>query len=96
MPTPLHERYVDSKLVRIDLTGLTFKKWCGFQPTISKDLVVQCPILDLLLSEKLGKVPKYQHKVIKNSEASVATFRMLISNITNVVQNLDEIRSKLT
>ncbi|XP_019769208.2 N-acetylglucosamine-1-phosphotransferase subunits alpha/beta isoform X2 [Dendroctonus ponderosae] len=79
VPTPAHERYVDSKL-----------------PTISKDLVVQCPMLDVLLSEKLGKVPKYPYKVIKNAETSWATFRMLISNITNVVHNLDEIRSKLT
>lgn len=63
-----------------------------FQPTITKEIVTNCPILTKLLQERFGKQPKYKHSVVKNSENHHVTFKMLNSNISDVVGHLDEIR----
>lgn len=61
-------------------------------PTVSKEIVTNCPVLTDLLTKRFGKVPKYKHHILKNSESSHVTFKMLSSNVTDVVGHLDEIR----
>ncbi|KAJ8956361.1 hypothetical protein NQ318_015099 [Aromia moschata] len=62
-------------------------------PTITKDLVISCPSLSAILTQRFGQVPKYKYEIVHNSESKYVTFKMLSSNISDVVSNLDEIRS---
>ncbi|XP_060533597.1 N-acetylglucosamine-1-phosphotransferase subunits alpha/beta isoform X2 [Cylas formicarius] len=64
-------------------------------PTITRDMVVECSHLSQILRTKFGSVPKYKYEIIKSSENGHVTFRMLRSNITDVVIQLDEIREEL-
>ncbi|KAL1502705.1 hypothetical protein ABEB36_007812 [Hypothenemus hampei] len=64
-------------------------------PTITKDMVVNCKYLTEFLKKKLGPIPKYKYHIFKNAEKSLTTFKMLISNVSDVVINLDEIRRTL-
>ncbi|KAJ8967018.1 hypothetical protein NQ314_003135 [Rhamnusium bicolor] len=62
-------------------------------PTISKNLVTSCPTLNDILLQRFSLAPKYRHEVVHNSESQYVTFKMLSSNISDVVSNLDDIRS---
>ncbi|KAJ8980378.1 hypothetical protein NQ317_009372 [Molorchus minor] len=62
-------------------------------PTIAKDLVISCPSLSRILTHRFGSVPKYKYEVIHDAESKYVIFKMLNSNISDVVSNLDEIRS---
>ncbi|XP_066144339.1 N-acetylglucosamine-1-phosphotransferase subunits alpha/beta [Euwallacea fornicatus] len=64
-------------------------------PTISKYMVTNCPYLSKFLKKKFGSVPKYKYDIVKDAEKTSTTFKMLVSNVTNVVLNLDEIRSHM-
>lgn len=65
-----------------------------FQPTITKRIVENCPALVPVLKDRLGKIQKYKYHVLKNSESHHVTFKMLNSNISDVVSHLDEIRQQ--
>ncbi|KAJ8916550.1 hypothetical protein NQ315_000192 [Exocentrus adspersus] len=62
-------------------------------PTISKNLVTSCPTLNSILRQRFGTSPKYQYEIVSNSESKHVSFKMLNSNISDVVSNLDEIRN---
>ncbi|CAG9768062.1 unnamed protein product [Ceutorhynchus assimilis] len=65
-------------------------------PTISKEMIMECSTLKAFLESKFPNVPKYKHHAVKEAEKYYATFRMLVSNVTNVVIKLDEIRNRMT
>ncbi|VEN43957.1 unnamed protein product [Callosobruchus maculatus] len=62
-------------------------------PTISKDLVESCPTLMKMLKDRFGSTHKYHFETISNAESKYVSFKMLNSNISDVVMSLDEIRS---
>nr|CAI5838871.1 unnamed protein product [Callosobruchus analis] len=62
-------------------------------PTISKHLVESCPTLVKMLKDRFGSAQKYRFEAISNAESKHVSFKMLNSNISDVVMNLDEIRS---
>ncbi|XP_076255866.1 N-acetylglucosamine-1-phosphotransferase subunits alpha/beta-like isoform X3 [Rhynchophorus ferrugineus] len=64
-------------------------------PTITRDLVIHCPFLKGYLEEKHSDAPLYKFNIIHNLEDYVS-FKMLVSNITHVVMQLDEIRRRMT
>lgn len=65
-----------------------------FQPTISKEMVVNCPVLCDTLTQHFGQSPRFKYHIVKNAESHTVTFKMLNSNISEAVGHLDEIRHK--
>lgn len=63
------------------------------QPTISKDLVKSCSVLKEILIEKFGSSPKHAFEIVSNAEEKYVSFKMLNSNISDLVNNLDDVRS---
>ncbi|XP_018323568.1 N-acetylglucosamine-1-phosphotransferase subunits alpha/beta [Agrilus planipennis] len=61
-------------------------------PTVSKQLIASCETMSEILIKKFGTVKKYKHKIIKHSQDKYVTFKMLTSNVSQVVGHLDEIR----
>ncbi|XP_031330046.1 N-acetylglucosamine-1-phosphotransferase subunits alpha/beta [Photinus pyralis] len=61
-------------------------------PTVSRDLIIQCGALSEVLKVKFGTRRKYKYETINNAQSSRVTFKMLNSNISEVVGHLDEIR----
>lgn len=55
-------------------------------------MVTNCLPLQNMLKQRFGKIPKYKYQIIKNSEGDYVTFKMLSSNVSDVVSHLDEIR----
>ncbi|CAH1971467.1 unnamed protein product [Acanthoscelides obtectus] len=62
-------------------------------PTISERLVASCPTLVKLLNDRFGLAHKYHFEIISDAESKHVSFKMLNSNISDVVVSLDEIRS---
>ncbi|KAH8252858.1 hypothetical protein KR032_002248 [Drosophila birchii] len=60
-------------------------------PTITRDLVVRCPLLAEALTANFGVRPKY-HFHVSPKRTSHSNFMMLTSNITEVVESLDRLR----
>ncbi|KAF5294321.1 hypothetical protein FQR65_LT10774 [Abscondita terminalis] len=59
---------------------------------VTKELVLNCPNLLGVLSERFGSRSRYKYDVIHNAQNSHIAFKMLSSNISEVVGHLDEIR----
>ncbi|XP_018567426.1 N-acetylglucosamine-1-phosphotransferase subunits alpha/beta [Anoplophora glabripennis] len=62
-------------------------------PTIAKNLVIHCPSLVSILKQRFGTTPKYAYEIVPNAESKYVTFKMLNSNISDVIGNLDDIRN---
>ncbi|KAK5638265.1 hypothetical protein RI129_012560 [Pyrocoelia pectoralis] len=61
-------------------------------PTVSRDLIIGCTMLSEILIGKFGTRRKYKYETIYNAQSSRVAFKMLNSNISEVVGHLDEIR----
>jgi len=61
------------------------------QPTISKQLISLCEPVNVQLIRKFGKQNKYKTKVMGEEEVA---FKMLTSNLSQVVDSLDNLRRK--
>ncbi|KAL0280655.1 UNVERIFIED_CONTAM: hypothetical protein PYX00_001881 [Menopon gallinae] len=61
-------------------------------PTITKSLIEHCPTLIEMLKEQFGTVPRYKHEIVKDTYHDVI-FKMIISNLSKVIESLDVIRS---
>ncbi|KAK6644986.1 hypothetical protein RUM43_001262 [Polyplax serrata] len=61
-------------------------------PTVTRNLIENCPSVVELLRQQFGSVPKYKFKLIYEKEQD-AVFKMMTSNLTRVVEGLDIIRS---
>lgn len=46
--------------------------------------------------ENFGATVKYKHEVLKNVHSKLVSFKMINSNITEVVSHLDELRRQPT
>ncbi|XP_076069622.1 N-acetylglucosamine-1-phosphotransferase subunits alpha/beta-like [Oratosquilla oratoria] len=57
-------------------------------PTVSKELVLACPYI-ISLMKKQESVPLYQHFLASDA---VVHFKMISSNISTVIQQLDDVR----
>ncbi|XP_033154779.1 N-acetylglucosamine-1-phosphotransferase subunits alpha/beta [Drosophila mauritiana] len=60
-------------------------------PTITRDLVVRCPLLAEALAANFAVRPKYNFHV-SPKRTSHSNFMMLTSNLTEVVESLDRLR----
>uniref|UniRef100_A0A182P6I9 LNR domain-containing protein n=1 Tax=Anopheles epiroticus TaxID=199890 RepID=A0A182P6I9_9DIPT len=60
-------------------------------PTVTKSMVVGCTELVDMMHANFGKVPRYQYHVSAKT-GLYSNFKMLTSNITQVVDALDELR----
>lgn len=60
-------------------------------PTVTKDLVLQCTELTDMMRANFGAVPLYKFH-INQKTGMVSNFKMLTTNISRVVDSLDEIR----
>ncbi|XP_044763416.1 N-acetylglucosamine-1-phosphotransferase subunits alpha/beta [Coccinella septempunctata] len=63
-------------------------------PVISKEMILECPELLKMLELSFGNKKKYKYKIVRNSEGQYIHFKQLNSNVTDVVGQLDEIRSE--
>lgn len=61
-------------------------------PTIPKELIIKCHAISKLLMDKYGTINKYKYELVKNAHRDYVSFKMLTSNLSHVVGNLDEIR----
>lgn len=60
-------------------------------PTVTKSLVLSCQELSEMMRSNFGQVPLYKFRI--NSKTGIySNFKMLTSNITQVVDALDELR----
>lgn len=59
---------------------------------VSKELVLNCAELVRILRRRFGSRHKYKYESIHNAQNTHITFKMLSSNISEVVGHLDEIR----
>jgi UDP-N-acetylglucosamine-lysosomal-enzyme len=68
-----------------------FHSCCFVQPVVSKTLVSNCkPVVDMLV-KKFGERKMYQYQVERDRHQDVS-FKMLSSNITQLVSHLDDVR----
>ncbi|XP_050093611.1 N-acetylglucosamine-1-phosphotransferase subunits alpha/beta [Anopheles aquasalis] len=61
-------------------------------PTVTRALVMACGELADMLRVNFGKVPRYRFHVSPKTAGLYSNFKMLTSNITQVVDALDELR----
>lgn len=59
---------------------------------VTKQLILNCPEVINLLNDNFGIEDKYHYEIIKNTASNILTFKMLTSNVSEVVGQLDEIR----
>ncbi|XP_074026778.1 N-acetylglucosamine-1-phosphate transferase subunits alpha and beta isoform X1 [Leptinotarsa decemlineata] len=64
-------------------------------PTISKILVKSCISLTEILVQRFGTKSKYNYSIVPNSEKNNVFFAMINSNVSDVVRNLDDVRSNM-
>lgn len=105
---PPYERYIDSKMVSqevfSEITVLFFYavrqlnklkiynyKSVSFQPIVSKGLIVQCREIEVQLIKKFGNRKKFKYEIVGEDEV---TFKMLSSNLSQVISCLDEVRRR--
>nr|XP_039262735.1 N-acetylglucosamine-1-phosphotransferase subunits alpha/beta-like [Styela clava] len=58
-------------------------------PFVTEHLVLNCPFLMQMINSSYGAKPKYKHQVMDEDEI---TFKMIRSNVSTVVGQLDDIR----
>ncbi|KAL3270725.1 hypothetical protein HHI36_021251 [Cryptolaemus montrouzieri] len=63
-------------------------------PTITKELVLDCPKLGEMLISHFGGNKKYKYQIVKEVGNQYLYFIQLNSNVTDVVGHLDDIRSE--
>lgn len=61
-------------------------------PEITKEFVKNCGPLSSVLNMQLGIRHKYKYDLVKDADKKYVSFKMLNSNLTDVINQLDDVR----
>ncbi|CAM1302043.1 Uncharacterised protein g3139 [Pycnogonum litorale] len=74
--------------------GTAFERFHNLNlPVVTDYLITNCPKMSSMLSKKFGNEIRYRYAIMNEDEV---TFKMLESNVTNILNQLDSVRKKPT